>query len=636
MNHLYIVLLAWSFFSFEQTDPVTDSLEQVIEQSTTNSKKEALFLLGEHLVQRNPERAEEIADELNSNFINVKSKDEVARLRFIYAASHRWQGNYATALEYYEKNYTYYVENNDKINIAKSGHYIGTINTFLGNNVLSQQYLLEVAEIYDEIGTPKQKASIANSLAGLYLNIDQLEKGKDKYLVALNQFKELNDSAGIANTNANLGMVYTYLKNYDEAEKHLKEQKNYNAVFPTLREMGFHHDFMGNLRREQGRNQEAYQEHLKALNIRKGLSSTYNLCESRLNMGQILIDLERYDEAISQLKEVFSFEEHQSLNQQMRAHNLLAEANEKLGNYKLAIASYKSFKEISDSIYNNESIDIIAEKDAQYKKKEQDAEIALLNKEKEVNVAKLSRSRTIIWGSLAGLLLLGLFTFFAYQSNQKIKAQNAIISNALEEKELLMREIHHRVKNNLQTISSLLNLQSRYVKDESALDAIQKGRNRVQSMAILHKSLYSENDVTSVNMQEYFNNLIQSIFASYNLSENQVKLNLDVENVKLDVDSVIPIGLIINELITNSLKHAFTKSKELHAEIHVKLKESTENYELIVSDNGKGVSNEVLARQQEESFGQRMIRAFVQKLKAKIHVNNEAGTEVQILIPKLS
>ena len=636
MQKLYIFILFIPFSFFAQTDQATDSLEQIIADSEGMPKKEALFLLGEHLVQRNPERAEKIADELKNDFVNPKDSSELARLHYIYAASHRWQGNYATALDFYQTNYNYFVRQEDKKNIAKSGHFIGTLNMFLGNNVLSQDHLLEVAEIYNQIGTPKQKARIANSLAGFYLNVDQLEKGKEKYLDALRQFEELKDSAGMASTNANLGMVYTYLEDYDEAERHLLAQKKYNVVFPTLREMGFHHDFMGNLRRAQGRDQEAYEEHLKALNIRKELSSTYNLCESRLNMGQVLINLHRYDEAIYHLNEVFSFDEHQSLNQQLRAHELIAEANEKQGNYRDALSSYKAYKMVSDSIYNNESIDIIAEKDAQYKKQEQDAEIALLNKEKEVNEAKLSRSRLIIWGSFIGLLLLGTFAYFAYRSNQKIKSQNKIISSALEEKELLMREIHHRVKNNLQTISSLLNLQSRYVKDENALEAIQKGRNRVQSMAILHKSLYTENDVTSVDMQQYFNNLAKSIFSSYNLSEDQVRLNLDVEQVKLDVDSVIPIGLIINELITNSLKHAFTQSQELHAEINVRLKEATDNYELIVSDNGKGVSDEVLDREQEESFGQRMIRAFVQKLKAKINVKNDEGTEVRILIPKMA
>ncbi len=616
-------------------DPYVDSLETIVNGQTDKAVvKEATFLLGEYLVQRNPEQAEIYASFLSDLPSVNKDSAEWSRMIYIYAASHRWQGNYKTALDYYQRIYDYFKSKKDLLQIARSGKKIGTLNTYLGNNVMAQKHLLECGEIYHQVGSPRQKASINNSIAGFYVSIEHEEKGKERYLMALKGFEALKDSAGLASANANLAMIYANQGTFEKAEKHLAAQRIYNQVFPTGREMGFYHDFMGVLRQKQDRLNEAYEEHLKALNIRKKLSSTYNLCESRLNTGEVLIKLKRPKEAIFHLKKVLQYEEHESYNQEERAHELLSKAYEKLNNFPQALVHYKAFKEKVDTLYNRESIQVIAEKDALYKRKEQDSQIALLSKEKEITQAKLSRSNMLIYGGLCSLLLFSLFSFFIYRLYKKIKTQNGIIKKALKEKSLLLQEIHHRVKNNLQVISSLLRLQSKFITDESALAAIKDGRNRVQSMAILHQNLYREEDITGVNMKVYFSNLVEGIFKSYNLSKEDIQLNLEIEDLNLDVDTVIPIGLITNELVTNSLKYAFGEDISDKAVIEVKLTETNGEYQLVVSDNGIGMDEETILQAPDKTFGQRMIHAFVNKLKAQIRINNVEGTKVIIDIPK--
>lgn len=638
INCIFLSLcLGFNLLSFCQDAPVDayqDSLQSIIDSDVSkNVKKESLFLLGEYLVQRDPDKAELIAEDLKANFIKNDS-NEIRRNNYIFAASHRWHGDYSTALEYYRGINSYSKRNNDSLDIAISSHFIGTISMYLGNNVESQKHLLEAAEIYDVVGTAKQKARINNTLAGFYLNVDQLEKGKQQYLKALKQFEVLKDSTGLASVNANLGMVYTDLGEYEKAEYHLMKQKEYNVVFPTLREMGFHHDFLGLLRQEQNRLDEAYEEHLKALKIRENLSSTYNLCESKINMGEILIKLKRYDEAIDQLKDVFSFEEHESLNQEQRAYDLLAEAYEKKGDYKSALGTFKAYKAMTDSIYSKESIEIIAEKDALYNQQKKDAEIALLSKEKEISETKLSRSRSIMVISLIGLGLLAIAALALLKLNKKIKSKNETITKALKDRELLLHETHHRVKNNLQMISSLLNLQSKYVKDDNVLEVLQNGRNRVQSMAILHKNLYVGEDLNMVNIQHYFEGLVDSILNSYNKTENDVDLKIDADKVTMDVESVIPLGLIVNELITNSLKHAFPEDIKSKPEITLKMSEREDFYTLRVSDNGVGIQNDIIENGKKESFGQRLIRSLSKKLKASMSVTNDNGTSVSFVLPK--
>jgi len=622
--------------SAQDKDERLDSLEQVLKVADEpESIIETTFLLAEHLEYKNPERADSLATLLLANYINPQDSSDLMRVNFIKAASHRWMGKYAIAIDYYLANHSYYSLHKDSMNLAKAGHYVGFLSGYMGKYIRAQKYLLEVADIYAKKGTAYQKADVKASLADIYFSLEQYDKSEAAYLESLAHFNEIQDTSGLSTMHCNLGYLYTETKDYEKAEYHLLEDRKYVDNFHDERDIAFNYDFMGYLRQEQGNYKEAYKEYVAALKIRRQLTSTYNLCESLNSVGSILTDLGRYEEAIAHIEEIFTYEDHESESQELTAHQLLSKAYEGKGAYKSALKHYKIYSEISDSIDAKEKFDILAEKDAAYKKQEQDAQIALLNEEKLIDKAQLIRSRFFLISSILGLLALSGFAYYVYQSRQKIAAKNALISKALDQKELLMKEIHHRVKNNLQMVSSLLKLQSRYIEDKTALEAIQNGRNRVQSMAILHRSLYSEDDLTSVNMKEYCRSLAHSIFQSYKLTEEQVKLNLDIQVKKLDVDSVVPIGLIINELITNSLKHAFTDTQKLQAEISVKLKDYPENYELIVSDNGKGLSNELIQRGgTDESFGQRMIRAFTDKLKAQIEITNHQGAEVRILIPK--
>jgi two-component sensor histidine kinase len=629
------LICSLSYGQDAKPDAYQDSLQSVINASTIKKeKKEALLVLGEYLVQRDPELAKKIANQLQSEFILEKDSIEIRRNNYIFAASSRWHGDYATALNYYQNIYDYSKTHKDALDIAISGHFIGTLNMYLGNNVVSQKHLIEAAKIYDSIGTAEQKARINNSLAGFYMNLDQLEKSKEQYLKALQQFETLQDSSGMAGTNANLGLLYTELGEFDKAEMHLMKQKELNKVFPTLREMGFHHDFLGLLRQEQGRLEEAYSEHFKALKIREQLSSTYNLCESKLNMGEILIKLQRYPEAITHLLDVFKYDEHESLYQQQTAYQLLSEAYEKSGRYKEALNDFKSYKNISDSIYSKESIEIIAEKDALYKKQKQDVKIELLNKEKEVSEAKFSRTRALSISTFIVLLLLTIAVFSLYKMYDKIKTKNQIITKALKDRELLLHETHHRVKNNLQMISSLLNLQSKYVNDEKAFEVLQNGRNRVQSMAILHKNLYAGKDLTLVNIQDYFQELVNSILNSYKKAEKEIQVTIQAKGIVMEIESVVPIGLIVNELVTNSLKHAFEGEIVAKPEIKIVMKEDANTYTLSVKDNGVGINQAINLEKAKETFGQRLIKSFVQKLKATLKIDNKNGTEVVLTIPK--
>jgi PAS domain S-box-containing protein len=207
------------------------------------------------------------------------------------------------------------------------------------------------------------------------------------------------------------------------------------------------------------------------------------------------------------------------------------------------------------------------------------------------------------------------------QSEEKIK-------QSLKEKEVLLKEVHHRVKNNLQVISSILNLQSSYIKDQNTLNLLKESQNRIKSMAFIHESLYQTKDFTSINFSEYVVNLSKNLVHSYSSYDNDIELRLDIDNVFLNLDLAIPCGLIINELVSNSLKYAFPDKAE--GEIVVGLRVEDDNIKLVISDNGIGLPKHIDYRN-TESLGLQLVVTLVDQLNGAIKLDNKRGTKYTIV-----
>ena len=213
---------------------------------------------------------------------------------------------------------------------------------------------------------------------------------------------------------------------------------------------------------------------------------------------------------------------------------------------------------------------------------------------------------------------------------EALQKEAAKTESSLQEKELLLREIHHRVKNNLQVISSLLSLQSRTSKDEQAIEMAKESQNRIKVMALIHEKLYRSKDFANVEFNDYIKNLANDLFASYRVSASRISLKLEIEDLSLGIDTAIPTGLIINELVTNCLKYAFSKDSD--GEIRISLRSLNDGQnELIVSDNGVGIP-ETLDIKNAESLGLRMITNLTERsLHGNVSINRNNGTEFKII-----
>ncbi len=209
----------------------------------------------------------------------------------------------------------------------------------------------------------------------------------------------------------------------------------------------------------------------------------------------------------------------------------------------------------------------------------------------------------------------------------KRKLAEEKIEKSLKEKTVLLQEIHHRVKNNLQIVASLLNLQSRHIKDKEALEIFQAARKRVFSMALVHERLYKSEDFASIDFRKYIEEMTVHLLSFHLDKMEKIKFEKDIEKTIIDISKAIPLGLILNELITNALKHAFPKNRE--GKIKIKFNKKGSRYDLIISDDGIGFPKDLDFRK-AESMGLTLITSLVNQLNGEIELDRSKGTSYKI------
>jgi two-component sensor histidine kinase len=199
----------------------------------------------------------------------------------------------------------------------------------------------------------------------------------------------------------------------------------------------------------------------------------------------------------------------------------------------------------------------------------------------------------------------------------------------LKEKEVLLKEVHHRVKNNMQVISSILNLQSSYIDDENALAILRESQDRIKSMSFVHESLYQSKTLSEVNFAEYIQNITRNLYHSYGRPEGGINLEFNLENVYLNLDTSIPCGLIVNEIVSNSLKYAFVGRPTGTVKIEFSKLDSGK-LKLMVSDNGIGLPANFHI-ENAESLGLQLVTTLVTQIGGKLGIDVTNGTSFDIV-----
>lgn len=227
-------------------------------------------------------------------------------------------------------------------------------------------------------------------------------------------------------------------------------------------------------------------------------------------------------------------------------------------------------------------------------------------------------------GQPQGVVCVGRDITESKRAEEKIQA-------SLMEKEVLLKEIHHRVKNNLQIISSLLNMQAKKITDEKSRAIFLDSQNRVKSMALIHESLYQSSDLSQIDFDEYLRKLTSQLLRSYNLDAEQIRLTFRSSSLQMSVDAAVPCGLIINELISNSLKYAFPEQRK--GEISIALQLTQQQYVLSCADNGVGLPPD-FDIMQTNSLGLKIVRTLTEQLNGELKIHTTNGTTFEITFPQ--
>ena len=333
-------------------------------------------------------------------------------------------------------------------------------------------------------------------------------------------------------------------------------------------------------------------------------------------------------------------------------------ADSALGNHISAIGQYKSYKEASDSVQRFQANQQMNELMVQHEtfKKDQELDLKETNIRSLTNQSKLQREqlrqaklvRNLTYGLAALFVIIAALLLYGYRSKQRsnkileahqleINDKNELLQHVvnqkeklLVEKEWLLKEVHHRVKNNMQIVMSLLNTQSAYLEND-ALTAIKESQHRMQAMSLIHQRLYLADNVAAINMRNYIRELSGYLRDSYDSGRN-IRYNLDIEDIELDVSQAVPVGFILNESITNTIKYAFPDGR--NGTIDIVMKKITECKILLkIGDDGIGLLRGIDTGK-KHSFGMNLIRGLVAQLEGTLNITSEKGLIIRIEFPQ--
>ncbi|HXB10235.1 MAG TPA: histidine kinase dimerization/phosphoacceptor domain -containing protein [Puia sp.] len=349
----------------------------------------------------------------------------------------------------------------------------------------------------------------------------------------------------------------------------------------------------------------------------------------------------------------------------------LFEGDSAMGNYKPAMAHYIRYKAINDSIYNVAKVKELADMQVKYETDQKEQSIRLLQSQSQIqrqtNQAELQRANTqrnITLAGVAALLIISGLTFLAYRNKQRtnrqlrrqqaqINEQNGVLTGLvsdktqllmekdklLNDKDLLLKEVHHRVKNNLHLVISLLESQAAYLKNSAALEAILESQNRVRAIALIHQKLYSAENVMQVDMAAYIPELIDYLNESFHTKKHDISIVHAVEGIRLDVSQAIPVGIILNEAITNAIKYAFPACNRGKIAVSMKLqcrpgggKTEGRAIRVTICDNGSGLPRDFDIHA-IHSMGMTLMFGLSRHLQGDLSITNEPGVRIMLEFP---
>lgn len=581
------------------------------------------------ITQNHPDSALSIA--LYTHFLAQKEQSDTLLKRSFFTVGwvHDMMGSADSALWWYDRGIDWAEKQSNlglKYDLIFSK---GLVHYYNQNFASAIQCYDQAITFWESAGNLDRQSKALNNLAIVFRVRGRHDKAVETYLRSIQIKTQLQDTAGLATSHLNLGNAYYMIDDYDASMEHyhlalqlaesVKDSLSVTSVYSGLGRTL--------VALENFEDAEAY---LNMALARMGDKLTLELIGVQLNLAMIDRFQNQPDQAIQRLIPFY-----EDVKKWDRANSLISFEKElaanyaMLGDYLKAYEHQKAYFELYRESSEEKKVRLTEEMQTRFETREK--ENTILMQELELEKNQREKQALFIGGAFAVLtvLIMIVFAVSKVRSNRKLSLEKAKTESLLRDRETLLREIHHRVKNNLQVVSSLLSIQGREITDDKAQRAVNETRNRVQSMALIHQFLYGDQNLSTIDMPQYIEQLSNRLFSTYRVDHDLVQLHVDVDPLLLDVDTAIPVGLILNELITNSLKYAFPEGRE--GNLWVSLKENADVLILRVKDDGVGVDD---ITPKSTSFGMKLLNAFKQKLEADFEIKSEQGLQIDYRIRK--
>ena len=475
---------------------------------------------------------------------------------------------------------------------------------------------LELGEKYDD---KKAIAMAYSDISNLFWKQKKYEKGVEYGLKAIALFEE----RGLKDLDFDftlhvLGNNLMELKQFEKALPYFLRSTEMGKQYGFYNNLSDTYIALTDLYTQIGDVKNAEISGNAALKYAELLENEFMIFRSLLALGKLKNQVLDYYSAIAYLQRGLQTVTNDFGDMYYLAltYQELAKAFEGVNNTSESYNAFKKYDELNQLVFNAEA----------------DQRIAQLQTEMEVNqkentillqTERLIRQETT---QVFTLILTGLMVFLLfllYRVSLRRKNYGLLLEKQNKEKEFLLKEIHHRVKNNLETISSLLSLQTAYVDSDELRNILLESQNRVQTMGIIHQNLYQGENLEAIEMKNYFMSLANFTIDSFDMT-NRIELDCAMDEMQLNVDKAIPIGLILNEIITNSLKYAFPNKSQ--GKIAISMREENSLLYLRIADNGVGTSKKTLIK--GTGFGTELVNLLTQQLDGKLTMNTQKGTEI--------
>ncbi len=571
-------------------------------------------------------------EEASQNSDHVKAGESMIYQGLAYG----YMNEFEEEEKYYLKALTYSSNHSDSVGIGKALLNIGVSQFYRGVLDSAAYYYEQALRVFEPINNTRFAAMSLNNLGQVYSRLDKYEEAQSAYQASLKYKISANDSVAILNTYFNLASLSLADKAYFDALSYSKTTLNLASSLQDSLEIGAAYinlvlayinlDSLAKAKTNLAKAME-YELLFKSEEMILDLHSAAADLYSRLGeFSKIPVHLNKMKVFLR--KDAFP-------ETQMKFYELsyqLAKRNKETDDALSFLEQYMEVKDtyLSESVQKN-----VADLEKRYQTEQKERQITELELDKQnasLALANSNNQRNIFIFGFVIIMIGSGFLYYRYTNKKKtsdlLAIKNAQITASLEERETLLKEIHHRVKNNLQVISSLLKLQAGSLVDEAAVDAVKEGQHRVKSMALIHQKLYSAEDIRGVDVQDYFENLIDELKQAFGATE--VRSEVNTSGLKMDIDTVIPLGLIMNELITNAFKYAFDDLE--NGRLDLSIVEGGDQLMVTLKDNGKGLDQSTI--EASNSFGWKMIRSLSRKIKAEIEVVNNHGTTITLTLSR--